>query len=72
MAFPPSLREHVATGVWWGSITTEPRGQGGFGYDPVFLPVGSELTVAQLPQEVKDKTSHRALAGKALLDLLPH
>ena len=72
VAFPPSLREHVATGVWWGSITTEPRGQGGFGYDPVFLPVGSELTVAQLPQEVKDKTSHRALAGKALLDLLPH
>lgn len=69
---PPSLREYVATGEWWGTITTEPRGDGGFGYDPVFLPIGSELTVAQLPQEVKDQASHRALAGKALLELLPH
>jgi XTP/dITP diphosphohydrolase len=70
--YPPSLREYVATGEWWGTITTEPRGDGGFGYDPVFLPIGSELTVAQLPQEVKDQASHRALAGKALLELLPH
>ena len=72
VAFAPTLREYVATGEWWGSITMEPRGDGGFGYDPVFLPVGSDLTVAQLPQEVKDQASHRALAGKALLELLPH
>ena len=70
--FSPSPREYVATGEWWGAITTEPRGDGGFGYDPVFLPVGSELTVAQLPQEMKDQASHRALAGRALLELLPH
>jgi len=79
-AIPPSpgslaalamgLKEYVATGEWWGTITAEPHGDGGFGYDPVFLPEGSDLTVAQLPQEVKDQASHRALAGTALLELL--
>ena len=64
------LPEYVASGEWWGSITTVPHGDGGFGYDPVFLPEGSDLTVAELPQEVKDQASHRALAGKALLELL--
>jgi XTP/dITP diphosphohydrolase len=66
----PGLREYVATGEWWGAITAEPHGDGGFGYDPVFLPEGSDLTVAQLPQEVKDQASHRALAGRTLLELL--
>ena len=70
--FSPSPEEYVATGEWWGTITTEAHGDGGFGYDPVFLPEGSGLTVAQLSQEVKDQASHRALAGKALLELLPH
>ena len=64
------LEEYVATGEWWGTITTEAHGDGGFGYDPVFLPEGSGLTVAQLSQEVKDQASHRALAGRALLKLL--
>jgi XTP/dITP diphosphohydrolase len=64
------LREYVVTGQWWGTITAKPHGDGGFGYDPVFLPEGSDLTVAQLPQELKDQVSHRALAGRALLDLL--
>jgi XTP/dITP diphosphohydrolase len=64
------LPEYVASGEWWGSITAAPHGDGGFGYDPVFLPEGSDLTVAELPQEVKDQASHRALAGKALLELL--
>lgn len=66
----PCLPEYVAHGEWWGAITREPRGDGGFGYDPIFLPDGSVLTAAQLPQDVKDRVSHRALAGRALLRLL--
>lgn len=60
----------TARGEWWGTITREPHGGGGFGYDPVFLPDGSDLTVAEMPQSVKDQASHRALAGRALLDRL--
>lgn len=67
---PASWPEYVAHGEWWGTITREPHGDGGFGYDPVFLPDGSDLTAAQLPREVKDQVSHRALAGRALLHLL--
>ena len=60
----------AATGHWWGAIATAPRGEGGFGYDPVFVPEGSDLTVAQWPQADKDQASHRALAGTALLEVL--
>lgn len=70
VAVRPDLTEMVTRGEWWGTITTGPHGEGGFGYDPVFRPDGSDLTVAQLPQAVKDTLSHRALAAKALLDLL--
>jgi XTP/dITP diphosphohydrolase len=62
------MRECVATGHWWGAIATAPRGEGGFGYDPVFVPEGSDLTVAEWPQADKDQASHRALAGRALLE----
>lgn len=61
---------YAVRGDWWGTITQEPHGDGGFGYDPVFLPDGSDLTVAELPQSVKDQASHRALAGRALLERL--
>jgi XTP/dITP diphosphohydrolase len=64
------MREYAATGYWWGAIATAPRGEGGFGYDPVFVPEGSDLTVAEWPQADKDQASHRALAGTALLELL--
>lgn len=67
---PPALEEYVAHGRWWGTIVREPRGDSGFGYDPVFLPDGSALTVAQLSPEEKERRSHRALAAKALLELL--
>ena len=66
----PDLREYAATGHWWGVIATAPRGEGGFGYDPVFVPEGSDLTVAEWPQADKDQASHRALAGRALLERL--
>ena len=69
-AVTPALREYVATGEWWGAIAHSPRGDGGFGYDPVFVPEGSDLTVAQWPQALKDQASHRALAGRALLRVL--
>lgn len=60
--------EVVVRGEWPGAIVREPRGEGGFGYDPVFLPVGSERTAAQLSPEEKDAVSHR---GRALASLVP-
>jgi XTP/dITP diphosphohydrolase len=60
--------EVVVRGVWQGSIAREQRGEGGFGYDPVFLPSGSARTAAQLSPEEKDAESHR---GRALMALLP-
>ncbi len=70
VAVTPGMEEYEATGYWWGAIVEAPRGEGGFGYDPVFIPEGSDLTVAQWPQEQKDQASHRALAGTALLERL--
>jgi XTP/dITP diphosphohydrolase len=55
-------------GEWPGVIAREPRGDGGFGYDPVFVPLGSERTAAQLSPAEKDAASHR---GRALASLLP-
>ena len=60
--------EAVVRGVWPGRIAGEPRGDGGFGYDPVFLPEGSTRTAAQLSPAEKDAASHR---GRALAALLP-
>jgi len=70
VAIASDMREYAATGHWWGAIATAPRGEGGFGYDPVFVPEGSDLTVAEWLQADKDQASHRALAGKALLERL--
>jgi XTP/dITP diphosphohydrolase len=70
VAIAGDMREYAATGHWWGAIATAPRGEGGFGYDPVFVPEGSDLTVAEWPQADKDQASHRALAGRALLQRL--
>ena len=66
----PDLVQHVVSGHWWGAIAEAPRGVGGFGYDPVFMPDGSELTVAEWPAAEKDRASHRARAGVALLERL--
>jgi XTP/dITP diphosphohydrolase len=70
VAIASDMRQYAATGHWWGAIATAPRGEGGFGYDPVFVPEGSDLTVAQWPAADKDRASHRALAGRALLTRL--
>ncbi|MCS6957358.1 MAG: RdgB/HAM1 family non-canonical purine NTP pyrophosphatase [Aquificaceae bacterium] len=53
-----------------GSITYEPRGEGGFGYDPIFQPEGYTKTMAELRPEEKDKISHRGKALRRLLELL--
>lgn len=52
----------TAEGVCPGRIITEEKGTGGFGYDPLFVPDGYDLTFAQLPPEVKNRISHRAIA----------
>ena len=59
----------ICHGVWEGSITTEKKGDQGFGYDPVFWQESLNMTSAELPREVKNQLSHR---GKALAKLLEH
>ena len=54
--------ETTFTGVWPGSIATTPAGSGGFGYDPVFIPEGFDVSAAELLPEVKNSLSHRFLA----------
>ena len=66
----PSGAEQVTEGVLDGSLTREPRGSNGFGYDPIFVPSGGELTTAQLSAEEKDKISHRGRALRALAPVI--
>jgi XTP/dITP diphosphohydrolase len=53
---------NVSEGTCEGEIVLEPRGHGGFGYDPIFVPLGYQKTFGELPESVKDRISHRALA----------
>jgi XTP/dITP diphosphohydrolase len=55
-----------AEGVCEGTLVAAPRGEGGFGYDPVFVPAGWDETMAQLPAAEKDRISHRGKAFRAL------
>ncbi len=57
-------------GVIKGQIGFEKKGEGGFGYDPLFTPEGYEQTFAQMPDSEKNKISHRAVAIKKLIDFL--
>ncbi len=58
------------TGIWPGSVAFEEQGEHGFGYDPVFIPEGFEVTAAQLEPEVKNSMSHRGLALEQLASYL--
>lgn len=53
-----------------GVITMEKRGEGGFGYDPIFIPDGYDKTFAELGENIKNKISHRAKAIAALCEYL--
>ncbi len=60
--------ETVVRGEWPGAIARAPRGAGGFGYDPIFIPEGSSRSAAELSPAEKDAASHR---GRALTLLVP-
>ena len=66
----PAGEEHVAEATVEGTLITEPRGSGGFGYDPIFVPAGDERTMAELSQKEKDAISHRGKAFRALIPAL--
>ena len=58
----PFAQARVVRGVCEGKIISTPRGESGFGYDPIFVPVGYDKTFAELGDEVKNQISHRAQA----------
>ncbi|QBG93066.1 RdgB/HAM1 family non-canonical purine NTP pyrophosphatase [Xanthomonas oryzae] len=59
---PEDPQPLIAEGRWEGTITTEPRGDGGFGYNPVFLDPVYGLTAAEMDSALKNRLSHRAVA----------
>ena len=63
-------KEYFFEGIINGTITTEPHGTEGFGYDPIFMPNGYNKTFAQLSAEEKNRISHRGLATQKLVDFL--
>ena len=63
-------REFTAEGVMPGRLATEPKGENGFGYDPIFVPDGSDLSAAEMRPEEKNSRSHRRFAFDALAAIL--
>lgn len=66
VAIAPDGAELHAEGTLEGYVVTEPRGSEGFGYDPIFVPIGESRTVAELGNAWKSAHSHRARAARAL------
>jgi XTP/dITP diphosphohydrolase len=66
----PDGVEHVLRAEWRGAVVRQGRGSNGFGYDPVFVPAGLELTAAELEPAEKDARSHRGQAFAALVPVL--
>ena len=66
----PDGREVTAEGYMYGRIIDTPRGDRGFGYDPIFVPEGEQRTVAEMSDSEKNEISHRASALKKLLSKL--
>ncbi|MEX0274125.1 MAG: non-canonical purine NTP diphosphatase [Flavobacteriaceae bacterium] len=62
--------KHLFEGVVNGEITHKKMGDGGFGYDPIFMPRGHKATFAQLPMETKNKIGHRGKAVQELVNFL--
>lgn len=69
-AIDPDGRSYVAEGRLEGTIAQEAHGGGGFGYDPVFIPLGFERTCAMLHPEEKDAISHRGAAVRRLIEVI--
>ena len=70
LVLPEDTREVVVTGTLVGRLTRASRGHGGFGYDPIFLPDGFDLTTAEMTPEAKDAISHRGRAFRALVPFI--
>lgn len=64
----PDGRTHCEEGRFYGEILRAPVGENGFGYDPIFRPMGMDISSAQMSAEAKDEVSHR---GKALRAIAP-
>ena len=64
----PDGRVETFEGRWDGMLIFPSRGQNGFGYDPIFIPNGCQITAAEMVPEIKYKSSHRAKAFKKLVD----
>jgi XTP/dITP diphosphohydrolase len=60
----------IAEGIWQGEILDAPRGDGGFGYDPIFLDAKTDKTGAELPLDIKNRISHRGQALAKMLHML--
>ena len=70
IAYIENNTEHFFEGIMNGSVTNEKRGNGGFGYDPIFVPDGSQLTFAEMPLSEKNKISHRAQAFRKFVEFM--
>ncbi len=70
MALILNGKEYLFEGIVNGTITQAKKGTNGFGYDPVFMPNGYNLTFAEMDFETKNKISHRAIALKKLVTFL--
>ena len=62
----------IAEGVWAGTILKKPRGENGFGYDPIFMDNITGKSAAELTPELKNKLSHRGKAMRKMLQLIQH
>jgi XTP/dITP diphosphohydrolase len=70
VAFVDGEREIFTEGTMRGRLIRAPRGTNGFGYDPIFVPDGYDVTSAELPSDEKDRISHRGKALRALAETL--
>lgn len=62
--------QEITEGICTGRIIEEPRGSGGFGYDPIFVPYGFSQTFAELPPDIKNSISHRGKAFRAMKEVI--
>jgi len=68
VAYCDGIREKVFTGILEGRISESPRGDQGFGFDPIFIPEGDSRTLAEMGSKEKNRISHRAKAFRELAE----